>query len=105
MPRMRDPSFLWTAAIAGLAGFGAIGTGIGIPLFQWLHGGHPDPMIVVFSIWGFFALMGCAASLYVYFQSGRPPSRPPHGGEKVVQLRLLETRAALPRVEREQKAA
>ncbi len=80
---------LTTAALAALAGFGAIGTGIGIPLFRWLHGGHPDPMAVVFSVWG----------------SGAPPRRPPRGGEKISQLRLLETRAARPPVETERKAA
>ncbi len=73
MPRKRDRSFLTTAAIAALAGFGGVGTGIGLPLYQWLHGGHPDPMVVVFSAWGFFALMGSAASLYVYARSAKPP--------------------------------
>ncbi len=106
MPRKRDPNFLVLAAFAGLGGTLSIATSIGLPLYAWAHGAHPQPTYFLFSLWGMAALAGAAANVYVYFQSGPPPGKPPHGGLPAVRLRLLQGRSqTLPQAEQERRAA
>jgi hypothetical protein len=102
--RPRDTTFLKLAAFAGTGGVAAIVTSIVTTVVSWRNG-HPGSTFFFFSLWGLAALAGAAANVVVYFQSGDPPEPPPRGGHKVVNLRLLETRSALVRVEDERKAA
>jgi hypothetical protein len=106
MPRKRDRNFLLLAAFAGTGGLLSIGTSIGLPLYAWAHGSHPPPTYFLFSLWGMAALAGAAANIYVYFQSGPPPAKPPHGGLPAVQLYLIEGRSqTVPLAEQERRAA
>jgi hypothetical protein len=105
-PPKRDRTFLLLATIAAIGGVLSIATSIGLPFYAWAHGGHPQPTYVLFSAWGMAALAGCAANIYVYFQSGPPPGKPPRGGQRVTQLRALEARAKpTPIAEQERRAA
>jgi len=101
--RNRDKTFLRLAAFAGTGGLVAIATSIGSAVITWRNG-HPGSTFFFFSLWGLAALAGAAANVVVYFQSGDPPGKPPRGGRKVVALRSLDARAALP-VESDRKAA
>lgn len=101
--RARDATFLRLAVFAALGGLGAIGTSVVATVVSWRNG-HPGSTFFFFSLWGLAALAGAAANVVVYFQSGDPPEKPPRGGQKVVALRLLETRPA-PAVDNERKAA
>lgn len=80
MKRARDRSFLHIAGFAGVGGLLAVGFSVGIPVWALLHGRQVTPAFFFFGIWGFVALMGCAASIHTYFQSGDPPDKPPKGG-------------------------
>jgi len=102
--RTRDRTFLQLAAFAALGGFGAIGTSIFTVVISW-HAGHPNSTFFFFSLWGLAALAGAAANVFVYFQSGDPPPKPPRGGQKIVQLRSLEAASSSVVVEQERKAA
>lgn len=106
MSPKRDKTFLICAAIAGIGGVLAIATSIGLPLLAWAHGRPAQPTYILFSAWGMAALAGCAANVYVYFQSGPPPDKPRGGGQPAVQLHLIEGRAQkLPVAEQERRAA
>jgi len=102
--RPRDRTFLHLAAFAGLGGLGAIGTSVVATIVTW-HDGHPNTTFLFFSLWGIAALAGAVANIVVYFQSGDPPQKPPRGGQKVTQLRVLERAGTPATVEAERKAA
>jgi hypothetical protein len=87
-----DPTFLRSAALAAVCGFGCIGAGIGMPVWSWMHGGHASPAFFYFSLWGFVALMGAAANIYVYFQTMPPPQPPPRGGNRDTVVTSLDAR-------------
>ncbi len=99
-----NPVFLRTAALAGGAGVACIGTSVGMPVWNWMHGGHDSPVFIFFSLWGIIALMGAAANIYVYFQT-TPPSRPPRGGHRVSEVTVLDARRKAPLEEQQRKAA
>lgn len=90
MKRKRDQSFLHIAAFAGTGGLLAVGFSIGMPVSAWMHGKEATPAFFFFGIWGFLALMGSAASIHTYFQSGDPPDKPPKGGIKVREFGVIE---------------
>jgi hypothetical protein len=102
--RPRDRTFLQLAAFAALGGLGAIGTSIFTVVITW-RAGHPNTTFFFFSLWGIAALAGAAANIAVYFQSGDPPDKPPRGGQKVVQLRLLDAGTPKAQPEQDRKAA
>ena len=103
-PRRRDPTFLQLACFAALGGFGAIAASVFATVLTWRNG-HPNTTFLFFSLWGIAALAGAVANVVVYFQSGDPPPKPPRGGQRVVPLRLLDTRPSPHVVEQERKAA
>jgi hypothetical protein len=99
----RDRTFLQLAAFAAAGGVMSILTSVVATIVTWRHG-HPNSTFFFFSLWGLVALVGAVANVVVYYQSGNPPPKPPRGGQKVTQLRLLETRPATV-VENDRKAA
>jgi hypothetical protein len=106
MPRKRDRTFLNLAIFAATGGVLAIATSVGAPLWSWWHGGHAEPTYFFFSLWGLAALAGAAANVYVYFQTGPPPEKPPRGGQRIATVTVLEARtASKPEVREERRAA
>jgi hypothetical protein len=101
-----DPTYLHTAGLAALCGVGCIGAGIGMPVWNWMHGGHVSPAFFYFSLWGFIGLMGAAANIYVYFQTMPPPVPPPRGGNRSTTVTSLDARRRAPvRTDERSKAA
>jgi hypothetical protein len=95
--------FLVTAAFAALAGVGMLAVAA-----YGYHVGVLAPLTLGdFFAWAGIALMGAWANLIVYFQSGNAPKKPPRGGQKIPQARVLEMRGRRPPqvVEPERKAA
>ncbi len=107
-PERRDPIFLDLAFLAGIGGVAALAASIGMPLWTYYHGGGWNPSFFFFGLWGIAALCGCAANVYVYFQSG-PPKGPPKGGKRLAEVMPLDARRTAPEqaplTERERKAA
>ena len=91
-PTERDRSFLGMAAFAGTGGVLAIGSGIALPTWQWLHHHPVSPAFFFFCVWGLLALAGCGASIATYRASGDPPPKPPHGGIPAPKLHVIEGR-------------
>jgi len=89
-PRERDRSFIGMAVFAGTGGVLAIGSGIALPAWEWLHHRPVSPAFLFFCVWGLVALAGCAASIATYRSSGDPPSKPPHGGIPARKFEVVE---------------
>ena len=80
------------AAFAGIGAVLAIGSGIGLPTWAWLHHQPVSPAFFFFCVWGLVALAGCGASIATYYASGSPPPKPPHGGITAPSRRVVEGR-------------
>lgn len=55
-----------------------------------MHRGEVTLAFFFFGVWGCVALIGTAASVHTYFESGDPPDRPPKGGLPVRGFAVLE---------------
>ena len=104
MPRKRDRSFLYMAAIAGSGGVLSIGVSIGLPIYMYFHGHGFAPAIFLLSGWGVAALFGAYGCIHTYLLTDTPPPKPPRGGLSVTVLPRPTVAVAQP-PESERRAA
>jgi hypothetical protein len=89
-----------------VGGASCILVSLGFPLWALAHGRRVEPTFVFLSLWGIFALAGCAANIYTYLSSGPPPQKPPRGGQRLASVHVLDVRhTAATAAEPERRAA
>jgi len=99
MPRRRDPSFLYMAALAGTGGAMGIVLSIGIPIWAWFHGQPYNPAFSLFAGWGVAALMGAYACVHTYLLTDSVPPPYPDGGQPVAELRRPAEAMLVPHID------